>query len=144
MWFGTGIFAWIPREVLLSFPLARRIEKTETGQVFIELYDDPHACEEPSNRAIQQAFRDHVAMDAVAAQIRDRTDADPVFSIERGKFPHGGVRLISKWVDRFGKPVVRSRANRRIVLELDALDQVLWSATVDESHEGESLGVDSR
>lgn len=58
MWFGQKAFEYIPRNRLLSFPGASRIEELPSGAVFIELYADPFAAATPENRAKQQAFRD--------------------------------------------------------------------------------------
>jgi hypothetical protein len=62
MWFGEESFTHIPKEKLLSFGDAREITTLACGTVFIELFEDPLAFDEPENRRRQQAFLDHVDM----------------------------------------------------------------------------------
>ncbi len=63
MWFGPSFYELVSQDRLLAFPQARRVEQTDTGHVFIELYADPFEADLPENREVQQAFRDWVGME---------------------------------------------------------------------------------
>ncbi len=63
MWFGPSFYELVSQERLLAFPQARRVEQTDSGHVFIELYADPFEADLPENREVQQAFRDWVEME---------------------------------------------------------------------------------
>jgi len=131
MWFGGKAFTYMPKERLLSFPEARRVEELPSGVVFIELYEDPFAADDPENRRIQQAFRDWVDMDRIQATAHQLFPhaADPTYSMERGEFDHGGVCLLIRWVDKKGKPVPRSQAVKKQMQELDEDGQLVWSGS---------------
>jgi hypothetical protein len=131
MWFSGKAFSYMPKERLLSFPEGRRIEELPSGVVFIELYEDPFAAEDPENRRIQQAFRDWVDMDRIqeTAHLIFPHAADPTYSMERGEFEHGGVCLLIRWVDKRGKPVPRSQAVKKQMQELDEDGQLVWSGS---------------
>lgn len=131
MWFGGKIFDYIPRNRLLSFPGANRIEELPSGVIYIELFEDLFAGALPENRAKQKAFRDWVWMDELEemAPGLPRDKKDPTFSIETGSFPHGGVRRVTQWVGEDGRPTRSSRAVQKISVEYGEGGEVVWKET---------------
>ncbi len=77
MWFGPKFFHLVPKEKLLAFPEARRIETTEAGHVFIELYADPFEADLAENRRRQQAFRDWIEIEKLAERLEKEAEAKP-------------------------------------------------------------------
>jgi hypothetical protein len=65
MWFGEAAFKHVPKEVLLSFRDAEEITTLPCGTIFVELFKDPYAFDTPENRRRQQAFLDHIGIDAI-------------------------------------------------------------------------------
>lgn len=132
MWFGGKVFDYIPRNRLLSFPEANRVEELSSGVIFIELFEDPFAASLPENRAKQKAFRDWVWMDdleKMAPGLPRGTD-DLAFKIETGSFPHGGVRRVTQWMGEDGRPTRSSRAVKKISIEYGEGGEVVWRETV--------------
>ena len=76
MWFGPKFFGLVPKDKLLAFPNARRIETTEVGHVFIELYADPFEADLAENRRRQQAFRDWIDLDGLAKRLQAEAEAE--------------------------------------------------------------------
>lgn len=132
MWFGGKVFDYIPRNRLLGFPEANRIEELPSGMVFVELFEDPFAAALPENRAKQKAFRDWIWLDELEemAPGLPRGKSDPTFKIETGSFPHGGVRRLTHWRGEDGRPTRSSRAVKRITVECDEQGRVVWKETV--------------
>ena len=133
MWYGRGAFPFLPRERLLSFPDAHRIEELENDVVFIELYEDPLDYENPENRRRQQAFRDWMGLDELAAKapkLLQALPSDPAIEIDEGKFPHGGVRRLREWFDAEDLPCSRSKASYCIEVEYDAHGNDLWQGKI--------------
>jgi hypothetical protein len=126
MWFGDFVLEMIPRDILCSFQDAETTSVLPDGQVFVQLFLDPEACGTVENRRRQQSFREHVAMDVIADSMKSARTTDPVFELEKGQFPHGGVRRVTKWLGVDRTPVVRSRAGRKLVGEFDSEYKLLW------------------
>ena len=96
MWYGEGAFKHIRKETLLSFRDADVVTTLPCGTVFIQLFDDPLTYDSPENRRRQQAFRDHVDMDAVIARANGEIDPDCHAEFREGHFEFGGtMRLYS-------------------------------------------------
>jgi hypothetical protein len=131
MWYGPNSFCLFPRERLLSFPHARRVEELPTGAVFIELYDDPFAAENPENRHVQQSFRDWMEMDQIPERAQrifgDRVD--PGLEIEHGEFEGGGVRRWTEWLTPDLDPSRRSIAHIKRVSILGPMSELISQET---------------
>ena len=119
MWFGLPAQMYLDRERLLSFPDAHRIEELPSGVIFIELHEDPNDFEKYRER--QARFRQWSGMDALAERADDINNAaaDPIYEMETGVFPHGGVRLVTTWLDCNDKPTRKSLACSRVIHEWD-------------------------
>jgi hypothetical protein len=129
MWFGPSSGSYIPPERLLSFPHARRAEKSG-DLIFIQLYEDPlRAAEE---REVQRLFRAWTGMDTLKA--REAEFVDPKEEIQLGSFPHGGDRLLITWIDAGGKTTNRSKAVGKRVVECRSTGEVMWSGTISASN----------
>jgi hypothetical protein len=131
MWFGRGAFARLPMSRLRSFPGAEVNKRLKSGAVFIQLYSDPFSYDSSTSRTVQTAFREWSGMNELEERALEAgaREIDPSFEIREGVFPHGGVRLLTEWLDERDNPTRRSRAAKRVDVELDAEGRELWSAT---------------
>lgn len=131
MWFGELMFQFMPKERLLAFPHAERVEELSTGAVFIELYADPAACDTPEARRRQHLFREWTGLPELARRApelsKGRGPDDPSIDIEQGQFPHGGVTRLTIWYDAQGKQDRRSRAASKVVTEIGPDNKKVWS-----------------
>lgn len=130
MWFGAPSFKYIPRERLLSFGGAQVVREQPSGVVFVQLYEDPHEVDLPRNRAVQQAFKEWVGLDRLAAEEFDWPAPDPTVEyFTEGQFEsHGGTGLAIYWLGDDGKPLNRSRATTRCSREYGADGKVVWES----------------
>lgn len=122
MWYGHDYFRMIPKERFMSFDQAFEIRELPGGAVRIQLFEHREAYEEKASRAIQQRFRDYMAVDDVVealedAQNRQVRDSDDVAIeiITDGTDSFGTpVKQYRFYVDEQGVAVVRSQALRQI------------------------------
>ena len=130
MWFGLPAQMYLDRERLLSFPDAHRIEEFPSGVIFIELHEDPNDFEKYRDR--QAHFRKWSGMDALAERADDINNAaaDPIYEMETGVFPHGGVRLVTTWLDKNGKPIKKSSASSRVIHEWDEQGKTIYKEEI--------------
>ncbi|HYG33577.1 MAG TPA: hypothetical protein VEC99_02255 [Clostridia bacterium] len=127
MWFGPGAFPALPPDRLLSFGECSRKEQLPAGTIFIELFEQVEQTETPENQRRQQAFSDWLGLDQLEKRAGEFGDkSDPGMDIKPGKFPHGGVWLLTQWFDEAGQLVRRSRATYRKSVELDARCRPIW------------------
>lgn len=127
MWFGPGSFAALPPDRLLAFPESSRKEQLPGGTIFIELFQHLEQTEAAENQHRHQAFGDWMGLDQLEKRADEFNDkSDPGVEIKPGKFPHGGVWLMTQWFDEAGELVRRSRAAYRKSVELDARCQPVW------------------
>lgn len=128
MWFGTGAFRFIPREKLLSFADAHRVESQAYQTVFIELFADPASYDSKAIRTKQASFNAWVGKADLVARGADLITGpnDPSLEIEHGAFEHGGVKRVTAWFDEAGDSVVRSRAATCDIQEVDEKGGVIW------------------
>ena len=128
MWFGPGAERHFDRTRVLAFPEAARLRLLESGVVFVELYEDGQRPELAEHRRVQQAFRDWLEMSAILERAGQPAGPfDPQLELEDGSFAHGGVRQATVWLDADGRPVSRSQASHKRVVELSAKGNVIWA-----------------
>jgi hypothetical protein len=128
MWFGQGAFRYIPKERLLAFNQGYIVSELPSGSVFIQLYEDGKEYEKKENRDRQKAFREWVGMDHLENQACEYVvgKGDIAFEIEEGAYFHGGVRMLTIWADKDGKPTRKSKAYKKIEIELNKNGQEVW------------------
>jgi hypothetical protein len=137
MWYGEEAQKLIPRELLLSFPDAARKSTLPCGTVFLQLFDDPLAGDDPENRRRQQAFRDHMGFDAVIERADNERNPDRHFEHQKGSFANGGTHRFIRWVDAKGRTALRSRAARKEISEFSEDAELLKKWVEPEKHEHE-------
>jgi len=127
MWFGLGAFAALPPNRFLSFSDCHRQEQLPGGTIFIELFDQVTQTETPENQRRHRAFSEWMGLDQLEKRADEFSDkSDPGVEIKKGKFPHGGVWLMTQGFDEAGQLVRRSRAAYGKAVELDARCQPIW------------------
>jgi len=128
MWFGPGAFRILDRDRLVEAP-ALEVGVRADGVVFVKLFDldDDIA----SIRSAQEKFRDWMGYDGIEATIDELAAemADPQMEFDVGVFEHGGVRLVTEWLDSDG-PVARSVATQKRCTELGEAGDIVWQETV--------------
>ncbi len=136
MWFGEYFFQFVPKERFLAFPYANKIRELESGTVFIELYENPHECDKKENREIQAAFREWVGMDELekkGPEIQNKLyGSDPIFEINtKGDFKRGGAQLLVTWMDENNKPISKSKASKKKIVETTIKGKILCEEEFD-------------
>lgn len=128
MWFGPGAFRHLPKDRLLNFGEAHRVEELGNEGVFIELFEDPAAVETEAARQAQAAFNRWVNKAGLVANAANLLTGpeDPSHEIEHGNFEHGGVKRLTAWFDKDGNSVRKSKAAEYVTQELDGHGGVVW------------------
>ncbi len=70
MWFGKEFYNHVDKEHLKKFTKANQIKELQNDILMIELYEGPMQADLPENRAIQQAFRDHIDMEELIKKLK--------------------------------------------------------------------------
>ncbi|MDF1674364.1 MAG: hypothetical protein P1U44_01515 [Vicingaceae bacterium] len=70
MWFGKHFYKHVPKERLLSFTPAKKVEELENEVTHIQLYENPFEAAKTKNREIQQAFRDWINMNELEEKLK--------------------------------------------------------------------------
>jgi hypothetical protein len=140
MWFGEEAQQLIPKELLLSFPDASQKSTLPCGTVFIELFDNPLAYDDPENRRRQQAFRNHAEIDAIIEKNNNDPNPDRHHEHQKGTFAFGGTHRFIRWMDDKGRTVLRSRSTCKEIKEYAGDGNLVKEWIEPEDHENDAVG----
>jgi hypothetical protein len=130
MWFGAKAFEHLDRERLLALPVGEVVERAGACIVTVDLFPlDWMGSRLDDVRGRQRAFREWMGFDALEERADEvaAADLDPTLEILTGTFEHGGVRLLTEWLDESGvRPAPKSRARSSRTVELSDEGRVLW------------------
>lgn len=130
MWFGPPAFRLLDRSRLLALPVGT-VREQAGGRIRVDLFPyEWYETDIDAARDRQRTFWDWMRLldlEAREYDIRNALPQDPDVEMETGEFPHGGVRLITEWLDESQLGWARrSEAAFRRTTELSPDGDVVW------------------
>ena len=116
MWFGKDYDEYIPLQQIADFCDCESNICYENGTRYITMFKSPYDFSDPS--CMQKAFKFREVTDCDAAYEHwkkivtsiDYVQGQVNMEIEKGTFPHGGIRLFKVYLDENNKPVLKAKA----------------------------------
>ena len=137
MWFGKDYDEYIPLQKIADFRDCESNICYENGTRYITMFKSPYDFSDPS--CMQKAFKFREVTDCDAAYEHwkkivtsiDYVQGQVNMEIEKGTFPHGGIRLIRVYLDENNNATLKARAVKVNITERGTDGSVLYEETFD-------------
>lgn len=131
MWYGEEYYNYVSKDAIENFNDCYENKKISERCTRITLFEDPMDYDSEENRRRQWSFGKKANIYEIGKQLKESDKNisvhDPEMEINSGNFEHGGVRQIIYYYDEKKRPMIKSKANKKVTYELDKKGHRIWS-----------------
>ena len=137
MWFGNDYDKYISLNTIKQFKDCEQNVTYENGTVFIKMFAS--YCDYDKSHSMDRAFsfrkttKCDEAFEYWQNLINEQSfiQAQHSMEIEKGSFPHGGIRLVKTYLDQNDQPTIKAKAVKVHISELGCDGKSIFEETIN-------------